>query len=922
MKIRVKTLLKALALALPVLALVLVSSVDAQYFGRSAYRGYFSGTYDAYGTYVFPQGSSTGVTNSSVTRTCGGNTRGNGGLAVTSSAGFKGTINSRLGSSNSQLQTGAAFILNTMLGISGSSASRNPGSADADGNGENDLTQWNRLVDDYTAAGLIDYNVCDYFPNNFDNSFYQGTRSGTNPNDDSFYNQNGSEYQLSIIVYDPNDPTQILFQVKQNCGNPAGNLRPFKEINTNEPPVGSFTTIGGDICRIQGWALDEDYAGSIRVAIRRDSSSGTALFNGQANRSTPDPPRSYRDLGYNNNGFLINLPDSYKDGRTYTIYMNMVDVDSSGSSNGNFPTLPSQTIRCNPLTYDLSITSITGVPGPNADPGTSGTARVTVRNSGNGASSPSPGSVRVARRVYRVPGSNISGIPVTQPAIIGANSSRTFSVSWSIPNDDVIPDQYCVAVSVYNHEGITNGAITNSGRLRQVACEDIYTYDITDIGISAGLPTYLDPGQTGTSRIVVRNSGDGSSRTRYHCGSPSQAPRVARRLFRASDNSTVGGVPVSNCIVIGAGGSASYNLNWQIPTNATAGEEYCVAGRVHEPEGVTNGRVTNSGSVYRQDCGTVTAAPYFGVDRGSIFAGLEMGSISPGTDEAFIATKSSTSTGDWIGGVSEFAALALGEISGFSSTVDIAQVVNTSDGPNNRVSRLTFANTPGTGNFGEPLYLQADVYTLYNEYFDASLDEHAVITGGSERPTFTSFRPFSSDLGYMIYRVDGDLDLARSTTSIDFSSAGGVDNSQDILIFVDGDVEIQGNILAFSDSGYSSVDDIPSFTVIATGDINIRDNVTRMDGTYIAYGDFNSCVNQTELSTSRCNRQLEVNGVVAANRFLLKRTYGSTNRANPTGGTNPAEIFRTAPEVYLSAPPSPGANLPGVTSLVDLPPLF
>jgi len=322
-----------------VLALVLLLStpVNAQYFGRGEWRGFFTNTLDTNGNMVFTQGSTYGTSGASVTKTCGPGDRGNGGLAVDNISAIVGTIKSRL-SSGGQNGTGAAFIINTMLGISGSSASRNPATADADRNGERDLAQWERIVRSYDAEGLVSFNTCKYYPKEFINSYYQGSGS----NDDAFYTQSESEYQLTIIFRHP-DTNAILFQIKQNCGNPAGIVNPLPEIPapTGNPPTGNYKTIGGSACQVHGWARDPDYSGAITVAIRQggSSTSNTQLFRGTANVTSPQYPTQ------TNRGFVVNLPNTYKNGNTYQIYMNIVDVDSSGAYVGSVSLGP-KSITC------------------------------------------------------------------------------------------------------------------------------------------------------------------------------------------------------------------------------------------------------------------------------------------------------------------------------------------------------------------------------------------------------------------------------------------------------------------------------------------------------------------------------------------------------------------------------------------------
>jgi len=524
-----------------------------------------------------------------------------------------------------------------------------------------------------------------------------------------------------------------------------------------------------------------------------------------------------------------------------------------------------------------------------------------------------------------------------------------FDIDSGTPHGTVI----CLRTGVNNYTGIQPSTVTSTNiRWTGNRCWTVLQrYDIDSVGVADGPDNSgLSPGESGTARIQFSNVGRGASTVR-NSGGVTGAVRVAMRLYERTSNTTVGSVDVRSNIAVNASGNATLTFPWAIPSDAEVGDEYCVAARVTNIAGFTAGYITDSSFIRDEVCATISAGPYFGLDEGSVFAGVQLGERAPTATSVLIASSFSTVTGDWIGGVSEFAALALGQISGFSTTTTIAEVSNPSDdapqrsgGAEQELIDLTFANTPALGNFGSDRYRQTDLYQLYvdpatnnslnnNQADDLpQLDEVSgqpsigttteLLTGGTE----------TAVAGRKVWWVrnnngtPSNLKLADSS-AIDLRGQGGID----VVVLVSGDLWIGNNIIVFDDSGYANIEAIPSLTVIVEGEIHLGSQVTQLDGTYITAGDFNTCDSNSAfgpgnedhvvLSTGECNEQLTVNGLVLADRFLLKRTYGSTTGAN-ADNTEPAEQFIHAAEVYLSPPPSPFPNLPGVSSLVDLPPLF
>jgi hypothetical protein len=160
---------------------------------RAEYHGYFRNIYDDQGTFVWPKLYDGGVN------------------AIPNSVGnansFISLVRGKLGG-DTRNRTGAAFIVQSMLGSTGAARSQTPSAAQ--------LTEWEARVRAAAARpGGVNWDV------NFSytvNSYYQGTSTGPNPADDAFTNESGTR---RAIVFYHNGGT---YAIKRDCANPLGNL--------------------------------------------------------------------------------------------------------------------------------------------------------------------------------------------------------------------------------------------------------------------------------------------------------------------------------------------------------------------------------------------------------------------------------------------------------------------------------------------------------------------------------------------------------------------------------------------------------------------------------------------------------------------------------------------------------------------------
>jgi hypothetical protein len=137
------------------------------------------------------------------------------------------------GSGNTRDKTGAAFIIHTMIGSSTSARSRPPTAAQ--------INEWEQRVRYLDMNGKVNWNVNYTYTIN---SYWQATDGGgSNPNDDAFYDENGTS---PAIVF-RNMSNAVVYAIRIECANPVGtgSLGPLP----NNP---DFNMWGGTTINING----------------------------------------------------------------------------------------------------------------------------------------------------------------------------------------------------------------------------------------------------------------------------------------------------------------------------------------------------------------------------------------------------------------------------------------------------------------------------------------------------------------------------------------------------------------------------------------------------------------------------------------------------------------------------------------------
>jgi hypothetical protein len=158
-------------------------------WGRAEYRGYFSNIADSAGTNVLPANYSGEAFPST----------------INSADEFIAFIDARIGHSNQQLDTGAAFIVNTMQEIL-APGDRTPSSTS--------LANWRNIVRTAANHGHVNWRV------NFSyslNSYYQGPSGGGATDDDAFYDDSGTFPAMTF----EDEFGRVAYAIKWQCANPV-----------------------------------------------------------------------------------------------------------------------------------------------------------------------------------------------------------------------------------------------------------------------------------------------------------------------------------------------------------------------------------------------------------------------------------------------------------------------------------------------------------------------------------------------------------------------------------------------------------------------------------------------------------------------------------------------------------------------------
>jgi hypothetical protein len=332
--------------------------------GRGEYNGYFTNADDTIGTYVLRQryqGGSEAMPNT-----------------INSATEFinfikytKLDIDGNDYQTSTQEKTGAAFIIHTMIGSSTSQRSRPPTAAQ--------IAEWESRIRYLEGLNRITWRTNYTFSVN---SYYQGTGSGSNPNDDAFYDERNTQ---AVILF-RNAANQVVYAIKWECANPVGtgNLGPVPDppnfSMSGRTTVNNASPLPGSTIQFRHYVRNNGPGATSPASI-------TWLTQNMPSQATTAGPTSSGTYTagqeknvYNEN---VTIPANTAPGTQICRRVGYTPTNGTGGVNGRGGTV------CATVRYDFTLTPIInftvngGAPtGSIAEQGDSITFTYSVRNSG------------------------------------------------------------------------------------------------------------------------------------------------------------------------------------------------------------------------------------------------------------------------------------------------------------------------------------------------------------------------------------------------------------------------------------------------------------------------------------------------------------------------------------------------------------
>lgn len=296
-----------------------------------------------------------------------------------------------------------------------------------------------------------------------------------------------------------------------------------------------------------------------------------------------------------------------------------------------------------------------------------------------------------------------------------------------------------------------------------------------------------------------------------------------------------------------------------------------------------------------ENCVIVVKKPKVQVTGGDLVVGRTSGGSGSGSTESMVYTTISDK-GNLYGSWGEYGIFATGSITGMASGSAFANSLGFAYKQICSYSTLTFHNA-GTG------VCETNSIKGYYKQARNVADVAASFMGGSEIPPTTSSiepRDYFSESGLSIGHKSSNLTLTESK----LAAGKKIDAThylpgQSVVLKVDGNVFISGDQI-YEDASYTGISQLPQLVIIATGDITISSNVSRVDAWLVSGKAIRTCdipqAEYEELTVSKCNKPLTINGPVMANKLYLLRTAGS-GPGDQSG--DPAEIFNLRADAYL-----------------------
>lgn len=838
--------------------------------GRNAYYGYFGNTYDDDGTNIFPTNS-----NTSGCAASGGNAIP---TSVNTASEFISFINCKLNSNNSnttvrtQERTGAAFIIQTMIG---QATNKPPTSAQ--------ITEWQDRVNYYASVGQINWNSNQSYTIN---TFYQGTATGSNPQDDAFFEQTGSG--ASIVFGTASAQPYVL---KFLCANPVGNGNVGTTDSIPWTATGRTTVSDGS-----------PDAGDTSTAITT-TPGATLHFDHYIKNNGPGTSSNWYALyGHNNQTsytgqYFSNKTLSGSPTLTRTDYP--IDFSWSGSPGGSVPADGfsvrwTKTDYFTAGSYTFTATADDGVR-LYVDGALTIDAWVNQSPTAYSATKTmTAGNHTVVWEYY----DNTSGAVasfnyyyLTQTAVSAGATFASGSERIVDSNDVVVPSNAVDGTLIcrrilwdWKNSAATGDTFYGTAGMGAPACATVSaSYDLAPTVSVASGSSIVQTGDVVQFVYRVTNSGSATSPSITCTAKDGGGATV-----------TVPGMTCPQTFAPGPSpGTTVATENFTV-TNQSPGTTIC------RTLTVAPGAPGVSSRVSQPACVTVAKTPYVTFLGGDVWSGGGFAAVSPGTCTAAgkitTAPVHTLSDSSKAGSGVAYGAFALGKITNFGSA-SLPLTVSTGTGDAWTFSNI---NTNNLGFFGAPQHCITDY-----------------VAGYTSAPTLAG--GLVVDVGT---QASGAWHVTGGLTIHGTMPAGSTQ-----VYLVDGDVDIDADIKY--PATYTNAASIPSLVIISRHNLHVLAAVRQADGIYEVRGDgsttgiFRTCWPRTEPQTvSTCANQLTINGAVMVGALDLFRTAGADG-TTPATQKNPAEIFNMTPEVYIKNALSQTTQTTITTNSVrELPPRF
>ena len=833
-------------------------------------------------------------------------------------------------SGSARNKVGSAFIVNTMLGRT----------APGQGTDVSD-TDWDMITailkNRSDSNKIIWTGDVDNAPLNI-NSYYQGVGSGTNPNDDAFYDAYRNEAGI-IIINDDGSSYQLL----RRCANPVGvlsglpavagwSISATSTVDKGSASVGDIVTWTHTVRNIgpgtttsiihsniglsgftNGYGSAPDYGGG-------DSTSGAAAVT----------IRTFTD------SYTVTSADSGK------LLCEWANYDPSTSTGGRYGksenscvtvSAPVVLTDCNPIQIAVKPRTYAAVSYNPADGShwhyDSETVPITISTSAQSWGPTTSNAPIDATDKHTTGDPYIVTFQETKSHVISYSggdeifdySGRSFSPKQL--NDDGT-EKLDYSAHSFSPKQYTSVITNTSGPDSwQSSIGPCYDYSLTAGATLSNRyiesnstvvvsPTVLNQSYTGKYLTHTRD-------TQWELNKLVIEPMIAIKTLGNTDSiidpcnyyrGLQSGISYcSSSLPDGKSGSGIFDTNgWNGNAlssysadigNYDAGTKICYVFSVKARAGwnkTDSDDRWNHSSLSLSNCVTVVKKPKVQIWGGDLYT---KGGVLASTSDKNINGTSSR-FGSWV----EYGIFSAGLVNGAASGAAFANggLIGSSSACN--YSRLSFANVKD----GKTNCIIGDEKIGYYNASLPNIDVAASFPITSSTPTVTS----NLDNLQGVYTATGNITI----------SGGNIKKGQWIVINApSADVTISGNI-NYTNETLNSVMDIPQVVIIANN-INISKDVTNVDSWLLAKSSVNTCSSygiNVALTVNMCDQKLTINGPVSAGKIYLRRTAGS---GPGLLSGDPAEIINLRADAYLwSAARATSIGKVHTVYTTELPPRF